>query len=95
MLFISKLISNRNASLEIMSTVKIDLLSRGIALRKLPPFISEIRKPKFVKLSNNSRFIILLAFPSPLSISIPEWPPFNPLTVIKKAIELSGTFSSE
>ena len=76
------------------STVTKAELSLGIAFRKLPPLISEIFKPKFVKVSNNKRFIILFAFPKPLIISIPECPPFKPFTVIENPIESSEIASS-
>ena len=87
-------VSNKKGSLEIVSTTTVAKLSLGIAFRKLPPLISEIRKPKFEKPSNKIRFIILLAFPKPLIMSIPEWPPFKPFTVIEKAVVFSGISSS-
>ena len=93
-LSISKPVSNKKASVATLSIEIIATLSLGIAFRKLPPLISDIRKPKFVKPSNKSRFIILLAFPSPLIISIPECPPFNPFTEMVNPVVLSALWSS-
>ena len=78
-----------------LSTIIVAALSLGIAFRKLPPFISEILKPKLAKPSNKIRFIILFAFPRPFMISIPECPPFKPFTTIEKAVVFSGVSSSK
>ncbi len=58
--------------------------SRAIALRRLPPSIEH--KVKSASLFNKyrKRTRILLALPSPLCISPPECPPFNPFTSILK-----------
>jgi hypothetical protein len=67
--------------------------SRGIALRRLPPFKVAMRKPNSLPASFKKRFMILLAFPLSRLMSTPEWPPFNPVRESFKASEPAGTSS--
>ena len=67
--------------------------SRGIAFRKPPPSIDTTRAWLFSDASDNKRFMILFALPRPRWISMPEWPPAKPLTVIWKHWQESGKAS--
>ncbi len=79
--FISERISSkakRNFSSD--ETTTVATLSRGMAFRRLPPSSFANCINSFV--ANSKRFISLLALPNPLMMSIPLWPPCNPLTLI-------------
>ena len=60
-------------------TATIANASRGIALRRLPPSIEDTLTPKF-SAEYRKRKSNFIEFDRPRTISIPEWPPFKPVT---------------
>ena len=68
-----------NSGIFLFFTASSPKASRGMAFRRLPPSKDERRTPSSQVVSARMRKKILLAFPRPKTMSMPEWPPFSPV----------------